>query len=617
MLSQKRIFILTATAALFSLCATPLTAAGEGPMNWASDLASAQAEAVKTGKLLLIHFSGERCAPCVRVERNVFGQANVCHQIGTRFVPVHINATAQPNIARQFQVSSWPTDLVLTANGQELHRMTSPQDPRAYLAELGKSVWRAQSLGANAPAPTAVAQAPVARQAAASQPVARQPQQPLGIQQQTHAAQPQQLPARAQQRVPQPTQPSAMQAAIAQGGGMFPQQSERLQQAASAGYANAGYQVPPALPPRSAQPNPMPTSSVQELAAAQLQSPTNQSVNVPGSTGVANAAAALTAAAPTNISAASAAVTLPRSQANTVGQQATNASRQVQQNPAKTTADLYPQTQQQAVPPQLRLQTHNAPVASQPASRIAANATPGGVQRTSYDQGTEVDLALPPGQNPFGATQPNPNGSVMLSNPFLTRKTQAAPQPQPAYQAPPVTPIPQNHVAPPAAQTTREQPVVTPAPIRTASIAPAQTPTPALTPAMPEPQAPAANTDLPENVAMDGFCCVTLHEEERWVKGNAAWGAQHRGMVYLFDSAATQQRFLADPDKFSPLLSGYDPVVYHQTGELKSGFRALGVRYKEMTCLFSSEESLQRFWESPWQYAQTAQQAMRSDTTLR
>ena len=133
MLSQKRIFILTATAALFSLCATPLTAAGEGPMNWASDLASAQAEAVKTGKLLLIHFSGERCAPCVRVERNVFGQANVCHQIGTRFVPVHINATAQPSIARQFQVSSWPTDLVLTANGQELHRMTSPQDPRAYL----------------------------------------------------------------------------------------------------------------------------------------------------------------------------------------------------------------------------------------------------------------------------------------------------------------------------------------------------------------------------------------------------------------------------------------------------------------------------------------------------
>jgi thiol-disulfide isomerase/thioredoxin/YHS domain-containing protein len=120
--------------------------------------------------------------------------------------------------------------------------------------------------------------------------------------------------------------------------------------------------------------------------------------------------------------------------------------------------------------------------------------------------------------------------------------------------------------------------------------------------------------DLPP-IGLDGYCGVTLMEEQRWEKGTERFGCIHRGKLYLFASQAHLDRFQMTPDMFSPLLGGADPVLYHTTGELVEGSRSLGVFYggeKEpsVIVLLSSEETRKKFEEDPALYVQTVRQAM-------
>ncbi|MBP61339.1 MAG: hypothetical protein CMJ62_07410 [Planctomycetaceae bacterium] len=110
---------------------------------------------------------------------------------------------------------------------------------------------------------------------------------------------------------------------------------------------------------------------------------------------------------------------------------------------------------------------------------------------------------------------------------------------------------------------------------------------------------------------LDGYCPVTLGERSRWQLGDPRWGAIHRGKTYLFAGLAEQQRFMANPDFYAPMLSGHDSVVYIEQGRLVPGTREHGVFYRQQVYLFSSEESLQRFWQGPERFHAAAFQAMR------
>ena len=116
---------------------------------------------------------------------------------------------------------------------------------------------------------------------------------------------------------------------------------------------------------------------------------------------------------------------------------------------------------------------------------------------------------------------------------------------------------------------------------------------------------------------MDGCCPVTLIDENRWAKGDKRWGARHRGSLYLFQSAAAQQKFLASPDQYSPALAGFDPVVFVERGQYSAGMRAHGIRYQDQIYLFESEQSLSRFAESPVRYAELVRQAVGTNRQLR
>lgn len=118
-----------------------------------------------------------------------------------------------------------------------------------------------------------------------------------------------------------------------------------------------------------------------------------------------------------------------------------------------------------------------------------------------------------------------------------------------------------------------------------------------------EPADGLAHTPSPYPVGLDGYCPVTLAEQAKWIEGRAQWGVQHRGRTYLFAGADEQQRFLANPDRYAPALSGDDVVVAFEAGSQIPGQRRYGVTYQSRIYLFSSLETRSRFAANPQAYA--------------
>jgi YHS domain-containing protein/thiol-disulfide isomerase/thioredoxin len=132
-------------------------------------------------------------------------------------------------------------------------------------------------------------------------------------------------------------------------------------------------------------------------------------------------------------------------------------------------------------------------------------------------------------------------------------------------------------------------------------------------PASGRPQQPAAPVETASQapLGLDGFCPVTLQETRRWRRADARWGAIHRDRTYLFAGPEEQRRFLENPDRYAPMLSGYDPVRYLEQGQLVDGRRQHGVWFHNQMYLFTDETSLERFWKNPDAVVPRVEQAMR------
>ena len=122
-------------------------------------------------------------------------------------------------------------------------------------------------------------------------------------------------------------------------------------------------------------------------------------------------------------------------------------------------------------------------------------------------------------------------------------------------------------------------------------------------------------------LGLEGYCPVALMESGNWVEGQARWGARHRGRTYLFSGLEQQQAFLSDPDRYSPALSGDDPVAAIDGGQTSPGQRRYGVTYQQRIYLFESPETRAAFAANPQRYTSRvllAEQPSRgADTVLR
>ncbi|HWB11410.1 MAG TPA: thioredoxin family protein [Pirellulales bacterium] len=131
--------------------------------------------------------------------------------------------------------------------------------------------------------------------------------------------------------------------------------------------------------------------------------------------------------------------------------------------------------------------------------------------------------------------------------------------------------------------------------------------------ARPQPKTitPAAKPAGNPPIALDGYCAVTLVERRVWHTGDKRWGAIHRGRTYLFASEPAQKAFLADPDRYSPVLSGNDPVMRLDHNQDVPGKREHGAFYNDRIYLFANEQTFLLFDRDPTRYTIENRQALR------
>ncbi|HFB98176.1 MAG TPA: DUF3508 domain-containing protein, partial [Bryobacterales bacterium] len=200
---------------------------------------------------------------------------------------------------------------------------------------------------------------------------------------------------------------------------------------------------------------------------------------------------------------------------------------------------------------------------------------------------------------PFGPA--NPPGTTAAFNPASAERDGVA--------SPAAAPRNSAFATPPPAQSTPRQ---RPAPPHAGRPRAARNPF-ADAPARTDGQNGKAQGAGPPRIAavplgLDGYCPVTLHREHRWVPGRPEWTVRHRGRLYRFATPEAAEAFLAEPDRFAPVLSGYDAVALLDEGRYAEGKRKFGCTFGGKVYLFSDPQSQAKFYSRPAYYHARVQQ---------
>ena len=99
-----------------------------------------------------------------------------------------------------------------------------------------------------------------------------------------------------------------------------------------------------------------------------------------------------------------------------------------------------------------------------------------------------------------------------------------------------------------------------------------------------------------KRVGLEGFCPVTLLESEEWVEGKEEWTVMNHGVTYHLANAGQVQKFLANPDAYTPVLDGADPVLFVESGVKDLGNADHCVVFEGKLFMFTNEENLNKFF---------------------
>jgi len=132
-------------------------------LEWLGDLESAKEKAKQENKFILVYFTGSDWCPwCKKLSSEVFNQPDFVDFARAKFVPVEAdfprwrpigNLQMEANKALQdkLHVSGYPTVIILTPDGQEIHRLGYVAGgPSAFISQLGP-IAKAQIVSAPPP----------------------------------------------------------------------------------------------------------------------------------------------------------------------------------------------------------------------------------------------------------------------------------------------------------------------------------------------------------------------------------------------------------------------------------------------------------------------------------
>jgi thioredoxin-related protein len=105
------------TAAILTI---PRTAPAADPVVWRIDYATARKEAVERGLPLLVVVGTDNCYYCKKLEAGPCREPAVAAQLTKQFIPLKVDATRDPQLARALKVQVYPT-IVLAGPDGKIH----------------------------------------------------------------------------------------------------------------------------------------------------------------------------------------------------------------------------------------------------------------------------------------------------------------------------------------------------------------------------------------------------------------------------------------------------------------------------------------------------------------
>ena len=113
-------------------------------------------------------------------------------------------------------------------------------------------------------------------------------------------------------------------------------------------------------------------------------------------------------------------------------------------------------------------------------------------------------------------------------------------------------------------------------------------------------------------LAMEGFCAVTVIDEDKWEEGNPKFGVVHLGKLYLFASQVKMEAFLADPTPYTPVLNEIDVVRFFEERQIVPGKRRFGMRdpIHQRMFFFADQAAMDHFFNEYERYTDAAIEVM-------
>jgi protein disulfide-isomerase len=115
--------------------------APENHITWAKDYASAEQQSVKSGKPMILFFTGTWCSPCRIMKREVWADRQVEAAVNSGFTPVTIDVDdpRAATVKNRYRVGITPTTIVTDPKGNVLQYATGGIDKSHFLGMLAKA----------------------------------------------------------------------------------------------------------------------------------------------------------------------------------------------------------------------------------------------------------------------------------------------------------------------------------------------------------------------------------------------------------------------------------------------------------------------------------------------
>ena len=109
-----------------------------------------------------------------------------------------------------------------------------------------------------------------------------------------------------------------------------------------------------------------------------------------------------------------------------------------------------------------------------------------------------------------------------------------------------------------------------------------------------------------KQIGLDGYSPVSLSAGAEWKKGDKEFRHEFQGVFYLLASREELNLFRAYPQKYVPVLHGFDPVVLRDRQKMEAGAIELGARFRDKLFFFATQTNRNRFLKNPREFANLA-----------